>query len=139
MLNITLLINMAPKSKITKNFITFLISSFYKDEVKKDLTDWYIYKKEAKLMGDIYLKYPVEEFWLMWKPKFKINSFAFFKTPDGKNEIEKTWRYYKMEKKYIINESDSQKFVIDNLEKNDNNQVDSKPVKQDVFEWADSK
>ena len=44
-----------------------------------------------------------------------------------------------MEKKYIINESDSQKFVIDNLEKNDNNQVDSKPVKQDVFEWADSK
>lgn len=84
--------------RISRELSIFLIKRFIKDEKIKSFkgTDW---GKEIKIIGQCYLSYPNEIFWKNLNLGFLLNSFAFFKTPDGKNELEKHWRLYNFDQK----------------------------------------
>lgn len=54
-----------------------------------------IWGREIKLLNQLIEKYPEETFWRGLNFGFQLNSLAWFKI-DGKAELEKAWRYYKL-------------------------------------------
>lgn len=82
---------MQTKAKISRNLALFLFKSLLKEDRKLQPNEW---GQEIKVLGSIYLQYPNEDFWKTLNLGFKLNTFIFFKSDEGKNEIEKKWRQY---------------------------------------------
>lgn len=117
------------KSKVSRDFAWFAIKKFIKPE-NVDFKNFFFFAKETKILGDLYLKYPNEEFWKNLNLGYQLNSFAYFKTSDGDNELEKQWRLFILDK------------TLDkkpNLPVIDNKIITPTPEKksQSVFSWID--
>lgn len=83
-------------AKVTRTLALYLLNKFLKEDRLSELKGA-LWGKEIGLIGQIYLNYPCQEFWEKLV-LFNINSFAYFKTIDGKYEIEKQWRLFMLDK-----------------------------------------
>lgn len=93
------------KSKISRNLAIFLTEKFIKKSVLElNKGKYKFYAKETKILGECYLLYPNEEFWKNMNLGFQLNSFAFFKMQQGKDELEKQWRIFQFNKKLDISD-----------------------------------
>lgn len=122
---------MAIKSKISRVLCVFLTEKFIKPEIIEiNKKNHAFYSRETKILGSLYLQYPNEEFWRNLNIGFQINSFAYFKTVEGKADLENKW------KNYIFDKSIDKKpknVIFEDIEISKEG-----PKKLDMFSWADN-
>ena len=124
---------MSIKSNITRNLSIFLMDRFLKPEILEGKKkDYKFYAMETKLLGKSYLQYPNEEFWRNMNLGFQLNSFAFFVSKQGKDELEKQWRIFQLSKRLDSNPK------TPTFEENRVPEVSGIYKKQDVLDWIDS-
>lgn len=80
------------------NKYTNLINYFIKEEHIKmaKATFW---SREVKIVKQLMEIYPEEEFWKTLAADFKLNSMAYFKTPDGERLLSLKYKLFKTEVK----------------------------------------
>lgn len=123
---------MTIKSKIPRSLAILLTNKFIKKEIlDANVKNYGFYAKETKNLGDAYLKYPNEEFWNKMNLGFQLNSFAYFKMPQGADELEKQWRLFQFTKE-LDKKSNSSILKEDRV-------VETPIIKkeQTIIEWAD--
>ena len=84
------------------NKYTRIIELFIKDSKISEiqfLGDKTFWPREIKILKSLMSLYPEEDFWYSMAMDFKLNSMAFFKTPDGSKTISQRYGLYKMEVK----------------------------------------
>lgn len=128
---------MAPiKSKVTRDLSMFLTNRFLKPEIiQKHKIDYKFWPREIKMIGKLFTQYPNEDFWITLNVTFFINSFAYFLTGDGANELEKQWRLFCVNKKIDSHNNIDSKTNLPIIELNNKPEV----VKPNVLDWVDSK
>lgn len=123
------------KSKVSRDLARFLINRFLKPEmIQKNKGNFTFWPREIKIIGQLFTKYPNEEFWITLNITFFLNSFAYFKTGDGENELEKQWRLFCVDKK--INQFEVDKKANLPILELDRETVVEK--KSGPVQWADS-
>jgi hypothetical protein len=120
------------ESKVSRQFALFAIDKFIKPE-NIDKTNFSFFARETKMIGQLYSKYPNEEFWKKMNLGFLLNSFAYFKTLQGNEELEKQWRLFQFSKE-LDKKSNSPIFKEDRLIETPI--ISGKNL--NVFEWISS-
>jgi hypothetical protein len=123
------------KSKVSRDLSQFLCSRFLKPELlKANKNNYKFWPREIKIIGKLFTNYPNEEFWITLNVTFFLNSFAYFLTGDGKNELEKQWRLFCINKKIDSKQLDKEtNLSILELSKDNNPQP-----KKTVVDWVDN-
>lgn len=103
-------------SKITKEFAYFALNKFLKREILSSMPRGVskLRFREMGILGRLYLLYPNEEFWKMMNLGYQLNSFAFFNSERGKDELKKQWLLFCLEKNLDSLHSHSNKKVDQN-------------------------
>lgn len=104
------------------------IGLIVKEEVMKGNPK--MWAREVKLINQLIKSYPDRDFWLNLHLGFSLHSLAWFKLPEGAVELEKSWRFFKLQK--------SQKKTLDVISKPDivSVNVPELPKKISAIEWA---
>ena len=80
------------------NKYTILIKYFIKEDQIKSAQPTF-WGREIKIVKQLMEIYPEEEFWKTLGADFKLNSMAFFKTPDGEKLLSLKYKMFKMDTK----------------------------------------
>ena len=127
----------AIKSKISRDLVRFLVDRFLKPEIiSKSGGDYKFWSRETKILGKLLTKYPNEEFWIVLKLDFFLNSFAFFLSKEGSKHVEDKWRMFYLEKSQDKNLD--KKVNLDILELNNKSSGQEVNKKLDLINWIDS-
>ena len=127
----------AIKSKISRDLVRFLVDRFLKPEIiSKSGGDYKFWSRETKILGKLFTKYPNEEFWIVLKLDFFLNSFAFFLSKEGSKQVEDKWRMFYLEKSQDKNLD--KKVNLDILELNNKSSSQEVNKKLDLINWIDS-
>lgn len=82
------------------NKYTNVINYFIKEEnLKQNQRLPSFWAREVKIVKQLMEIYPEEEFWKTLGADFKLNSMAFFKTPDGEKLLSLKYKMFRMEVK----------------------------------------
>lgn len=81
------------------NVITYFIKE---DSIKLNQRNPSFWAREVKIVKQLMELYPEEDFWKTLSADFKLNSMAFFKTPDGEKLLSLKYQLFRTEVKTEI-------------------------------------
>lgn len=96
-----------------------------------------IWGREIKLLKQLGTRYDDGAFWLAFGLGFKLNSFAWFKTPGGRVELEQHWRLWRMDRVAYAT-AQAQGCLNRLIEETSKSDKPAAAPKQSAVEWADT-
>lgn len=90
------------------------------ERLLKEPSKW---EKEIKVMRELYYQYPDIEFWKGFNLGFKLNSFYWFKSDKGKQQLELSYKEFKK----VVVIPDKIEYIIDNVKHGEDAVIEKKP------------
>jgi hypothetical protein len=72
-----------------------IINRLIKTEILESKPDGKFWAREVKILKSLYSFYPNNQFWESVNLSFKLNSLAWFRTPDGQKNIREQFFIFK--------------------------------------------